>query len=131
VWWVELAPLPAGADPTPAVAATVGVRDPAMADQPAALGDAVTAALAGPPEAPRRLLVVLDNCEHLVDGAAALADLLLRRCPGLTLLATSREALGVEGEVVWPVTGLAHPPIAEPGGPTPAPAPASPPTARR
>jgi predicted ATPase len=65
---------------------------------------------------------VLDNCEHLVDGAAALADLLLRRCPGLTLLATSREALGVEGEVVWPVTGLAHPPIADPSGPAPAPA---------
>jgi predicted ATPase len=54
--------------------------------------------------------VVLDNCEHVVEGAAALAETLLRRCLGLTLLATSREALGVEGETVWPVAGLEHPP---------------------
>jgi predicted ATPase len=112
VWWVELAPLPPGADPAAAVAGALGVRqsgsdsrsdaqvetqvDPQV-DTPV---DALVAALAD-----RRLLLVLDNCEHVVDGAAALADLLLRRCPGLTVLATSREALGVEGEVVWPVGG--------------------------
>jgi predicted ATPase len=112
VWWVELAPLPPGADPAPAAAAALGVRPPLGADQPAALVDALAGALAGAPHAPRRLLVVLDNCEHVVEGAAALVDLLLRRCPGLTLLATSREALGVEGETVWPVAGLAHPPSA-------------------
>jgi non-specific serine/threonine protein kinase len=53
--------------------------------------------------------VVLDNCEHVIDACAALADRLLRRCPGLTILATSRTALGIEGEVVWPVAPLAHP----------------------
>jgi predicted ATPase/DNA-binding SARP family transcriptional activator len=108
VWWVELAPLPPGADPAPAAAAALGVRQPPGAGSPVALADAVAAALAG-----RRLLVVLDNCEHVVEGAAALAAALLRACPGLTLLATSREALGVEGEVVWPVAGLAHPPRAD------------------
>jgi predicted ATPase len=103
-WWAEFAPLTAGADPAPVVAAALGVRQPAVADRPAALGDALVAALGG-----RRLLVVLDNCEHVVDGAAALADALLRACPKLALLATSREALGVGGEVAWPVAGLAHP----------------------
>jgi predicted ATPase/DNA-binding SARP family transcriptional activator len=116
VWWVELAPLPPGADPAPAVAAALGVRPPLGADRPDAMVDALAAALAGPAHAPRRLLLVLDNCEHVVEGAATLADLLLRRCPGLTLLATSREALGVEGETVWPVAGLAHPPAARRGG---------------
>jgi predicted ATPase len=110
VWWVELAPLPSAADPAPAVAAALGVRPPLGADRPDAIVDALAAALAGAAHAPRRLLVVLDNCEHVVNGAAALADLLLRRCPGLSLLATSREALGIEGETVWPVAGLAHPP---------------------
>jgi predicted ATPase/DNA-binding SARP family transcriptional activator len=110
VWWVELAPLPAGADPVPAVAAAIGVRQsPGTDQQPGALADALAGALAGPHGAPRRLLLVLDNCEHVVEGAAALGELLLRRCPGLTLLTTSREALGVEGETVWPVVGLAHP----------------------
>jgi predicted ATPase len=104
VWWVDLAPLPAGTDVTPAVAAALGVRQPPGADRPGALAATLAEALAG-----RGLLVVLDNCEHVVEGAATLADALLRHCPGLTLLTTSREALGVEGEVVWPVAGLAHP----------------------
>jgi predicted ATPase/DNA-binding SARP family transcriptional activator len=56
--------------------------------------------------ASRRLLLVLDNCEHLIDAAAALADRLLTRCPGLTVLATSREPLGVPGELVRPVGTL-------------------------
>nr|WP_062339292.1 hypothetical protein [Herbidospora sakaeratensis] len=45
----------------------------------------------------------LDNCEHLVDGVAALAERLLRRCPLLRVLATSREPLGITGESLWPV----------------------------
>jgi predicted ATPase len=56
--------------------------------------------------ATRRLLLVLDNCEHLIDAAAALADQLLTHCPGLTVLATSREPLGVPGELVRPVGTL-------------------------
>ncbi|MEV3988751.1 BTAD domain-containing putative transcriptional regulator [Streptomyces sp. NPDC049837] len=54
----------------------------------------------------RRLLIVLDNCEHLVGAAAALADTLLTDCPGVTVLATSREPLGVPGEAVHPVEPL-------------------------
>src|SRR5207245_8468614 len=46
----------------------------------------------------RRLLLVLDNCEHVVEGAAQLADLLLSRCPRLAILATSREPLDIDGE---------------------------------
>jgi predicted ATPase len=118
VWWIELAALPARGDVAAAVAAALGVRPapgaPAAAESPGAQGDALadaqTDALAVALDA-ERLLLVLDNCEHVVEEAAAFAEALLRRCPGLTVLATSREALGVEGEVVWPVGGLAHPPL--------------------
>ncbi|MFI9643438.1 BTAD domain-containing putative transcriptional regulator [Micromonospora sp. NPDC051925] len=58
---------------------------------------------------PLRLLLVLDNCEHLVDAAAALVESLLTTCPGLRVLATSREALGVPGELAWPVPPLSAP----------------------
>ena len=57
----------------------------------------------------RRMLLVLDNCEHLVEACAALADELLRSCPNLHILATSREALGVGGERAWLVPGLSVP----------------------
>lgn len=51
----------------------------------------------------RDLLLVLDNCEHLVDGTASLAYALLNTCPNLKVLATSSESLGVSGEAVWTV----------------------------
>ncbi|MFF0751000.1 BTAD domain-containing putative transcriptional regulator [Streptomyces sp. NPDC004267] len=54
----------------------------------------------------RPLLLVLDNCEHVIGAAAALAETLLTRCPGLRILATSREPLGVPGEAVRPVEPL-------------------------
>ncbi|WP_432074091.1 BTAD domain-containing putative transcriptional regulator [Streptomyces wuyuanensis] len=57
----------------------------------------------------RRMLIVLDNCEHVVAAAATLAERLLQGCPGLTVLATSREPLGVPGEVVRPVGPLPEP----------------------
>ena len=53
-----------------------------------------------------RVLLVLDNCEHLVDACADMANVALRRCPSLRILATSRESLGVPGETVWPVPPL-------------------------
>jgi predicted ATPase/DNA-binding CsgD family transcriptional regulator len=56
--------------------------------------------------ADRRLLLCLDNCEHLLDATAMLADVVLRRCPGVSVVATSREPLGVEGEAVWRVPSL-------------------------
>ncbi len=91
------------ADPAlllPSVAATLGVQE--QRGQP--LSERLVAALA-----PCELLVVLDNCEHLLESCAELALLLLRGCPDLRLLATSREPLGVEGERVWRVPPLALP----------------------
>ena len=65
----------------------------------------------------QQLLLVLDNCEHLIDACALLADRLLRECPGLRMLATSRERLRIEGEVAWRVPSLSlpesHPDVAE------------------
>ncbi|MEU8823633.1 BTAD domain-containing putative transcriptional regulator [Streptomyces sp. NPDC048636] len=58
---------------------------------------------------PRRMLIVLDNCEHLVEAAARLADTLLARCPGVAVLATSREPLAVPGELIRPVEPLPDP----------------------
>ncbi|WP_353942210.1 BTAD domain-containing putative transcriptional regulator [Streptomyces sp. HUAS MG91] len=59
--------------------------------------------------ADRRMILVLDNCEHVIEAAAALTEHLLARCPGLTVLATSREPLGVPGEVLYPVEPLPQP----------------------
>ncbi|MDX3374213.1 BTAD domain-containing putative transcriptional regulator [Streptomyces sp. ME02-6991-2A] len=59
--------------------------------------------------APRRMLLLLDNCEHVVGAAAALTDHLLTHCPQLTVLATSREPLGVPGEFVRPIDPLPDP----------------------
>jgi predicted ATPase/DNA-binding XRE family transcriptional regulator len=56
-----------------------------------------------------QLLLVLDNCEHLLDACGQVANVLLRRAPGLRILATSREPLGVRGEVAYPVPPLAVP----------------------
>jgi predicted ATPase/DNA-binding CsgD family transcriptional regulator len=75
---------------------------------PAEPGQSGTAALAAGITA-RRLLLVLDNCEHLLVACAHLAGTLLRGCPHLQILATSREALGVAGERAWPVPSLSLP----------------------
>jgi len=58
----------------------------------------------------KTLLLVLDNCEHVIDASSHLAGTLLQRCPGLRILASSREALGVEGEFVMRVPSLSLPP---------------------
>jgi predicted ATPase/DNA-binding CsgD family transcriptional regulator len=100
VWLVELAPL---ADPSlvaQAVAAILGVRE-----QPGrSLTEMLSSYLGS-----KKLLLVLDNCEHLIEACAELAEALLRFCPGLRVLATSREALGITGEVAWPVPPLTLP----------------------
>jgi predicted ATPase/DNA-binding SARP family transcriptional activator len=106
MWLVELAPL----------------RDPALLAEVvmAALGlgeEAADRAAPPPPPAERlagfardkALLLVLDNCEHLVGACAALVQGLLRAGPAVRVLATSREVLGVPGEAVWPVPPLAVP----------------------
>ncbi|MGW0804195.1 AfsR/SARP family transcriptional regulator [Nonomuraea sp. NPDC002799] len=97
VWLVELA---GAVDVAEAVAAVLGVRD----DDPAPL----TSRLAGLLTA-KRVLLVLDNCEHLVEQAATLVSALLRAAPGLRVLATSQEPLGVTGEHVRVVPPLPEP----------------------
>ncbi|WP_019631259.1 AfsR/SARP family transcriptional regulator [Actinomadura atramentaria] len=120
VWSVELAPVADAAEVPAAVAAALRLREtvshglarePLPAPPAAGPGgaadplDRVVRALAG-----RRLLLVLDNCEHLLDAAARLADRVLAECPGVSVLATSREPLGITGEALWPVGPLAVPP---------------------
>src|SRR5215203_2250011 len=100
VWLVEFAPLSEEALVPKAVAEAVEV--PERPDEP--LVDTLTEVLDS-----RELLLVLDNCEHLLEATARLADVLLDSCPNLRVLATSREGLGVEGEVRWPVPPLSAP----------------------
>ena len=100
VWWVELAPL---AEPEllgDALAAALGIR-------PLPGRTALQAACAH--LAARRAVVVLDNCEHLLEAAAQAADALLQACPRLTVLATSRAPLGLSGETDWRVPSLSLP----------------------
>src|SRR5579859_1013707 len=99
VWIVELAPLADPAQVAPQIATTLGVRD--EPDRPVL--DTLTHQLRQ-----RQLLLVLDNCEHLLAVCARVADALLRACPRLRLLATSREPLGVPGEALFPVPSLPY-----------------------
>src|SRR5947208_2831528 len=100
--WVELAPL-ANPELVPHhVADTLGVRR----DGIRAAGDALLEALRD-----WEALLVLDNCEHLVEACARLAEALLRGCPRLRVMATSREALGISGERAWLVPALALPAV--------------------
>nr|WP_311132657.1 BTAD domain-containing putative transcriptional regulator [Nonomuraea gerenzanensis]SBP01143.1 multi-domain regulatory protein [Nonomuraea gerenzanensis] len=102
VWLVELADQRGGvADLAQTVAATLGLSADLPADSPQALADRLAAALRE-----RRILLVLDNCEQVVEPAAALTDLLLRAAPGARVLATSREPLGLAGEILYPVEPL-------------------------
>lgn len=97
VWLVELAP----------------VNDPALLPQVIAAALEIADERGRPSQATlikylenRQLLLVLDNCEHLVADCARLAENLLRNCPGLTIFASSRESLGISGEVNWPLGSL-------------------------
>ena len=100
VWLVELAPLRDASLVPQAAALVFGVHE-----QP---GRALTATLAEYLRT-RRLLLVLDNCEHLIGAVAVLAETLVRACPDLHVLATSREPLAIEGEVLRRVPSLTVP----------------------
>jgi len=100
VYVVELAALADPALVLPAVAQAFGLRE--------APGQPLLNALLGHLQ-PRELLLVLDNCEHLILACAQLAETLLQACPRLHLLATSREPMGIGAEVTWLVPGLAMP----------------------
>jgi predicted ATPase/class 3 adenylate cyclase/DNA-binding CsgD family transcriptional regulator len=99
-WWAELAPLSEPEHVGEALAAALGVRP--LPGKTAL--DATCTQLAE-----RRALVVLDNCEHLVAACAEAADELLRRCPAVTVIATSRTPLGLAGETDWRVPSLSLP----------------------
>jgi predicted ATPase/DNA-binding SARP family transcriptional activator/DNA-binding CsgD family transcriptional regulator len=100
VWLAELASLSHGEFVAQSVAEAVGV--PGQPGRP--LTDTLVDALHA-----KRMLLILDNCEHLVDAVGELVALLLDSCPRLKILATSREALGAVGEVIWPVSLLSVP----------------------
>ncbi|RAO55758.1 Transcriptional regulatory protein EmbR [Micromonospora saelicesensis] len=109
VRFVELAGLADGSDVPQAVLSALGLRDAGLR-APAESGwqttDRLVEALAE-----RRLLLVLDNCEHVLVDAARLAARLLSACPALRVLATSREPLGLAGEALCPLSGLTVPPL--------------------
>jgi predicted ATPase/DNA-binding SARP family transcriptional activator len=120
VWLVDLAPL---GDPdllVQAVATALAVRDTPATVVSAAAGvqagrsliDLVVDHLRT-----RSILLVMDNCEHLLEPVAALVEALLRACPQLRVLATSREPLGVSGEVTWRVRSLSVPAAHADGAP--------------
>ena len=100
VWLVDLAGLSEAAQVAEWVAAALPIRQHGSFAQPTSVAAAIAA---------RDLLVVLDNCEHLIHGCAEVAECLLRGCPNLTILATSREPLGVSGEITWRVPSLSFP----------------------
>lgn len=121
IWLAELAPVDDPETVPEAVLAALGARETVLSG--AGSGEFRAAERASGDEraagesmarlteycSRRRMLLLLDNCEHVIEAAAALADHLLARCPRLTVLATSREPLGVPGEAVRPVDPLPDP----------------------
>ncbi|WP_350206284.1 BTAD domain-containing putative transcriptional regulator [Streptomyces sp. 2P-4] len=104
VWLVELARLDQPGAVPGAVLSALGLREDTLVAREAPAAD--PAARLVELCADRRLLIILDNCEHVVGAAAELAELLLTHCPGVRILATSREPLGVPGETLRPVGPL-------------------------
>ena len=102
-WLCELAAANDAEALVQVVAATLGVQPRAGASLEASIVEFLRT---------RAALVVLDNCEHLLDAAAELAEDVLAQCPDVRLLATSREGLAVAGEQVWPLRSLRMPKVA-------------------
>ncbi len=100
VWPVELAALSRPALIGPAIAQAMDARLASDREPEVALAGHI---------GERQLLLLLDNCEHLVEGVAQMVEALLRHCPNLTVLATSREPLRIPGEVTWRVPSLSLP----------------------
>ncbi|MFC8095466.1 BTAD domain-containing putative transcriptional regulator [Streptomyces sp. NPDC057301] len=105
-WLVELAPLDRSEAVPGAVVNALGLRETVLMTNELTAQQDDPVALLIEYCAPRSQLLILDNCEHVIGEAATLAETLLTRCPGLTILATSREPLGVPGELVRPVEPL-------------------------
>ena len=109
VWFVELAPVSDPERVPQSLAAVLGLKEEPGVPLVRTLTDHLK---------DRRLLLLLDNCEHLLDACAHLADAMLRHCPGVRILASSREALGIAGEQAYRVPSLSLPDPRE--APTPA-----------
>lgn len=105
-WLVELASVRADGELAQAALTAIGLRDQGLLGGPRA-GEPMDRLIAALRE--RAILLILDNCEHLIEAAAAFADRLLGECRRLRILATSREPLGITGEVLWQVEPLALP----------------------
>ena len=99
-WLVELASVSDAGLVAAAVAAVLGLQLVANDISPGALARAIGG---------RKLLLLIDNCEHLIDAAATLVDTLVRLCPAVAVLATSREFMRIEGECVYRVPPLRFP----------------------
>ncbi|MFE9630595.1 BTAD domain-containing putative transcriptional regulator [Streptomyces sp. NPDC006463] len=113
VWLVELAPVDDPEDVAEAALAALGARETKLRGAAAEEMRVLTERVGDDPLdrlaehcAHRRLLLLLDNCEHVIDAAAELAERLLTHCPGVRIMATSREPLGVPGETLRPVEPL-------------------------
>lgn len=110
VWLVELAAIGADGDVAQATLTGLGLRDALLGAGPSAdLTDGLVAAIRE-----REALLILDNCEHVIEAAAKFADRVLGECRRLRILATSREPLGITGEALWLVEPLALPADASP-----------------
>ncbi|HEV8624131.1 MAG TPA: LuxR C-terminal-related transcriptional regulator [Acidimicrobiia bacterium] len=108
VWWVELGPVESGSGVSTAVLSALGLREHPSRTAVDQLADQF---------GQDRALLVVDNCEHLLDAVVTLVEPLLGRCPELTVLATSREPLGVSGETTWRVPPLTVPATSDPSTP--------------
>jgi predicted ATPase/class 3 adenylate cyclase len=99
VWLIELAPLSDPVQIIPALAQAFGLQELPFNPLANLVMDYLRA---------KKLLLILDNCEHLIEACARLADDLLHQCAGLKILASSREALGIAGEVAYRTPSLAN-----------------------
>src|SRR5579863_2784842 len=100
VWWVALDALTDPALVPQQVASSLDISEQSGSQLPDTLSDALQT---------RKLLLVLDNCEHLIAACAQLVETLLRSCADLRILTTSREAFNIPGEAIWPVPSLGVP----------------------
>src|SRR5262249_58759507 len=103
-WLIELASLSDAALTPSAVASVLGLK---------LGGEQATSESLARAIGERRLLLVLDNCEHLIDAVAALVETVMQLCPRATVLATSREVMRIEGESVYRVPALDVPTIGQ------------------
>jgi predicted ATPase/DNA-binding SARP family transcriptional activator len=109
-WFLPLAPVTDPADVVYTVLDALGIREPVIARRAAEPGagplDRLTAAIGD-----RDAVLILDNCEHVIEAAAALAGHVLAACPRVRILATSRQPLRIDGETLCPVPPLPIPPV--------------------